>query len=123
MFTIPVGDLLSSYDGDSQSFSFEGPIFDGYYEDIRFVSPLSFHLTLMGMGDTIHAQFHDLQATIVYENKRYTVHLKSFEREWKLHPEPDDADDVGRIDSKNMTIDLKEALREELIMETYSQLQ
>ncbi len=32
LFTIPVGDLLQSYAGDSKELSFSGEVYDGFYE-------------------------------------------------------------------------------------------
>jgi hypothetical protein len=51
MFTIPVGDILSSYTGDSKKFSFSGAVFDGYMEDLSFHKPLEFTLQLVALDD------------------------------------------------------------------------
>lgn len=121
MFIIPVGDLLSSYDGDSQTFSFEAPVFDGFYDDIQFITPLSFTLKLIGYDGEIHSQFRDFKTKVVYETKTYTIHIQEFDRTWKFQREADDGDDIGLINSRNLTIDLKEMIREEIIMECHGQ--
>lgn len=116
MFTIPVWDLLSSYDGDSKIFAFDGEIFDGYYEDIHFAKPLSFKIKLLVVGDDIHAIFTDLATEIIYENKREKIIIAEFERIWKSRVDPLDGDDIYEINMKNATIDLSGVIREEIIM-------
>jgi len=74
----------------------------------------------MGIGDGIHARFSDLRSVVEYEKKRIKIHIPSFERDWKMHPSPEDADDIGAINTKNMTIDLRDVIREEIIMECFS---
>lgn len=120
MFSLPVWDLLSSYDGDSQSFSFEAPIFDGFYEDIQFIDPLSFSLKIIAFDEEIHGQFSHFKTKVRYEKRTYTIHIPSFERIWKMNPTTDDPDDIRQIDTKNMTIDFKDVIREEIIMECHA---
>ena len=51
MFILPIWDLLSSYTGDSRDFGFLWPIFDGYYEDIKFLADLDFQIQIMTLDD------------------------------------------------------------------------
>lgn len=67
MFTIPVGDLLSSYEGDNKNFSFDGEIFDGFFDDLSFTEPLTFDIKLIGLDDSVQGLFSNLKAHIVYE--------------------------------------------------------
>ena len=64
MFTLPVGDLLSSYTGDSRDFAFSGPIFDGYYTDIRFLVDLEFQIQIMTLDDGVHVTWNYLNTTV-----------------------------------------------------------
>lgn len=121
MFTIPVGDLISSYTGDSQVFSFDGAIFDGYFSDLTFTEPLRFTLKLLSLEDGIHATFSDVFTTVVYEKHKYQIRIGEFDRMWKKHRNPDDPDDIGEIDARHMTIDIAPVIREEIIMECSSQ--
>lgn len=121
MFEIPVWDLLASYTGDSKTFAFSGEVFDGFYEDIRFLAPLSFQIRIMALDDAIEVFFDSFATRVEYEWKKHTVSLSKFERTWKMHIDPMlDGDDVGLINAKNMSIDLAPVIREEIIMATHS---
>ena len=49
------------------------------------------------------------------------MNIAHFERMWKKRIDPlEDGDDVGQIDTKNMSIDLAPAIREEIIMACHS---
>ena len=67
MFTIPVGDLINSYDGDSKIFSFDGEVFDGFYEDLKFLKPLLFTIKLIVIEDGIHGIFTNFSDEILDE--------------------------------------------------------
>lgn len=117
MFTLPVSDILTSYSWDSKNFSFSGEVFDGYYDDIRFLSPLEFHLRIIGLEDAIDVVFEQFKTKVEYEGKKYDVNISGFDRTWKMQTDPlDDPDDIYEIDKKNMTIDLAPVIREEIIM-------
>ncbi len=121
MFTIPVGDLINSYDGDSKIFSFDGEIFDGFYEDLTFLKPLLFTIKLIVIDDGIHGIFTNFSTEISYENKKTKISIPEFERVWKTQIDPLDGDDINLINTKNMTIDLKDVIREEIIMAFHSE--
>lgn len=116
MFTIPVGDLLASYTWDSKEFSFSGEVFDGYYSDITFKKDLSFHLRLIALDNGIEAQWTHFETRVQYENLTTNIKIPQFERTWKVHTNADDPDDIKPINTKDMTIDLGEVIREEIIM-------
>ncbi len=116
MFTLPVWDLLASYTWDSKVFSFSGHVFDGYYDDLIFKKELSFHIKLIALDDGIEGHFTDLHTRVKYENITTDVSLESFERIWKLKPTKNDPDDIKPINKKDMTIDIGEVIREEIIM-------
>lgn len=116
MFTLPIGDLLSSYTGDSREFTFSGPIFDGYYPDIKFLSDLSFHIQIMTLDNGVHVTWSYLKTTVEYEGKKEIISLDEFDRTWKTQLEKWDPDDISEIDMKNRTIDLGPVIREEIIM-------
>lgn len=109
--------MLSSYTGDSKTFSFEGAVFDGYFEDIIFQDDLAFSLKILTLDDGIQVTITNLQTTILYENKTTPIAIAEFDRIWKLQKDPIlDGDDIGQINTKNMTIDIAPVLREEIIM-------
>ena len=121
MFTIPVGDLISSYDGDSKIFSFDGEVFDGFYEDLKFLKPLLFTIKLIVIEDGIHGIFTNFSTEVSYENKKTRISIPEFERIWKTQIDPLDGDDINLVNTKNMTIDLKNVIREEIIMAFHSE--
>lgn len=116
MFTIPVGDLMVSYNGDSKNFSFDGEIFESFFEDITFLKPLKFSLKLITIEWGIHAIFSNFETEVMYEGKQTPISITEFDRTWKEDFDPLDSDDVKQINLKNMTIDLKDVIREEIIM-------
>ena len=121
MFTIPVGDILSSYTGDSKKFSFSGEVFDWYMEDIIFKQPLEFDLQLIATDDGVTVVFDNLKTEVLYEDKIHEVSIGNFERTWKkeINPKTDD-DDIRQLDTRSMTIDLAPVIREEIVMACYA---
>jgi hypothetical protein len=117
MFTIPVGDILSSYTWDSKKFSFSGEVFDGYMEDLSFHKPLEFTLQLVALDDWVSALFEDIRTEVEYEGKMHSIHIGGFDRTWKRSIDPTtDDDDIWQLDVRSMTIDLAPVIREEIIM-------
>ncbi|MBX9809939.1 hypothetical protein K2X92_06120 [Candidatus Gracilibacteria bacterium] len=116
MFILPIGDLLSSYTGDSRDFGFLGPIFDGYYEDIKFLADLDFQIQIMTLDDGVHVTWNHLKTTVEYEGKKQIINLGEFDRTWKIQRETGDPDDISEIDMRTQTIDLGPIIREEIIM-------
>lgn len=117
MFRISVADLLSSYSGDSKSFSFSGEIPDGYMEDLHFTAPLEFRIEIIALDDGVDVIFEQLSTTVIYEGKKHPISVEKFERQWKTRIDPLDPDDIRRIEADS--IDLTPVLREEIIMATY----
>ena len=83
MFTIPVGDLINSYDGDSKIFSFDGEVFDGFYEDLKFLKPLLFTIKLIVIEDGIHGIFTNFSTEVSKKKKKTGISIPEFERIWK----------------------------------------
>ena len=121
MFTIPVGDILSSYTWDSKSFSFSGEVFDGYMEDISFKKPLEFSLQIIALDDWVSVIFENLRTTVAYEGKTHQLNIGNFDRTWKKNIDPMiDDDSIRQLDTRSMTIDLGPVIREEIVMACYS---
>ncbi len=117
MFTIPVGDILASYTWDSKKFSFSWEVFDGFFDDIRFLGPLEFDIHILALDDWVEVLFEKFRTEVNYEWKAHTIDIDRFDRQWKNHINPkDDADDIKEIDRRSMTIDLAPVIREEIIM-------
>ncbi len=83
-------------------------------KDIIFLKPLEFSLQIIAIDGGISVIFNALSTTVEYEKKKYPIHVSNFERIFKTHLDPLDADDIKPI--KNNTIDLTPVIREEIIM-------
>ena len=117
LFAIPVGDLLQSYAGDSKELSFSGEVYDGFYEDLRFVSPLDLSIKVIGLDDGICVIFQHLQATVEYEGEQKEVTIEGIERTFKETVSPDHTNDIKYVDMKHSVVDLSEIIREEILLQ------
>ena len=121
MFSLPVWDLLASYSWDSKSFSFSGEIYDGYYDDVRFLKPLEFQIRIIALDNGVNVIFDSLSTEIIYEEVKHVIHISGFERIFKSHIDPlEDGDDVRLIENGGLLIDLAPVIREEIIMAAHS---
>lgn len=77
---------------------------------------MEFSIKLLTLDDGIQAIFSDLNTKISYEGKQTQIHIPEFDRIWKTKKDPLDTDDIGHINTKNMTIDLAPVIRQEIIM-------
>lgn len=115
MFTIPVWELLSSYTWDSREFTFEGEIFDGYFDDLEFLRPLQFRIQIITLDDGVNVVWEYLKTTVIYEENKHIIDIDSFDRTWKRQRSQNDPDDIQEI-SNHQTIDLWPVIREEIII-------
>jgi hypothetical protein len=70
----------------------------------------------LGIEDRIEIFCRNFSTEVIYEQKKHHIAIALFDREFKLHKNPDDPDDIGEIDSHGMTIDIAPVIREEIIM-------
>lgn len=123
MFQIPVWDLLSSYTGDNQELAFDGPVYDGYYEDIQFLSNLRLKIRLISIDEGIELLISELQANVKHEWNTHQVNFVASEtvepiaRRFVTEYDPLTPDDIKMVDKKNSTIDLKDIIREEILLQ------
>lgn len=123
MFQIPVWDLLASYTGDSQELAFDGPVYEGYYDDLTFLSNLKLKIRLIAIDEGIELLLSELQASVQFEWMPHTVEFIASEtvepiaRRFVTEYDPLLPDDIGIVDVKNSTIDLKNIIREEILLQ------
>ncbi len=123
MFQIPVWDLLASYAGDNQELSFDGPVYDGYYEDISIIGNLKLQLKLVWLDDGVEVLIYKLSALVRYEGieRKVDVNIpdsqRPIARKFLEKHDPLAPDDIKFIDVHSATIDLKDVIREELLLE------
>ena len=119
MFELGVGHILESHSGDSETLDFEGDVIPGTFADIETLSPLFFRLTMISLDDGMETIVENLKVKVEYEGKTHEIEIPRFERTFRTDRDPLAPDDVKFVNKKNMTIDLGEVLREEIIMATY----
>jgi len=117
LFILPVGDLLSSYDGDSKTLSFDGEVYDGFYSDLKFLSPLVLSVRLIGIDVGITLIIEKLEATVEFEGISREILIENVERTFKKVLVATDPDDIKLVDTKHSNIDLKEVIREEILIQ------
>ncbi|MDD2486975.1 MAG: hypothetical protein PHS92_01230 [Candidatus Gracilibacteria bacterium] len=117
MFEISIGDLLSSFSGDSQELEFKGDILPGFYEDLEFIGPLYLKMKLITLDDGIMALFEKIEADVIYDGIPKNISLDMIEREFKENVDPANPDDIKYINMKNMSIDLKDVIYEEILIQ------
>lgn len=118
MFEINIWDLLASYSGDSKELLFNGEVIPGYYEDITFTQPLDFRIKLISLDDGIEVVFETLDTEVEYEWKAHSINLSQVGRTFKERFDPLAPDDIKFI-TKGTTIDLKDIIREEILISIY----
>lgn len=119
--TFKVGGFLNGRLGESQNYSFEGPV---DFEHIAAKSPLSAEVKLLKTDDGIFAEATDVDLTAELQCDRclrpfeHQVHLKSVAREFLIEPPAhiEDPEDLFLIDMKNQEIDIADMLRQEIIL-------
>jgi len=116
MFEIPVWDLLTTFTWDSRELEFEGEILPGFYDDLEFSSPLYLKIKLISLDDWIMVVFEKIKATVEFEWTLNFVDLENIEREFKKTYDISNPDDIKYIDMKNISIDLKDVIREEILI-------
>jgi hypothetical protein len=123
MFQIPVWDLLSSYTGDNQELAFDGPVYDGYYEDISFIDNLQLRIRLISIDEGIEIIISELRTKIKHEWVDYQVDFLAKEwaepitRRFVTRYDPLAPDDIKMVDKKTSTVDLKDIIREEILLQ------
>lgn len=116
MFEISVWHILESYTGDSETLEFEGDVLPEYYEDLSFLSPLHFSLTIITLDDGVEVILREFECSIEYEGQEHDIEIPEIARTFKLEYDPLLPDDIKFIDKKHSKIDLKDIIREEIIM-------
>lgn len=114
MFELNVADLLASYPGDSRELAFSGEVIPGYYPDILFTSPLDFTVKLIALDNGIEVVFESIRTAVEYDGRTHIISLSDISRTFLEQYDPIAPDDVRFVKQGN--IDLKEVIREEILM-------
>ncbi|HRI35502.1 MAG TPA: hypothetical protein PK765_00015 [bacterium] len=116
LLTLPIGDILESFPGDTREYRFEGEIPSGYYDDLEFSAPLVLVIRIIGLDDGVQVIIETLKTSIVTPDGDRAISLSGLDREFKKLYDPLAPDDVKTIDMKHRTVDLSEVVREEILI-------
>lgn len=116
MFEIPIWNLLYSFTWDTQELEFSWEVLPWFYDDLEFLSPLSMKIKLISLDDGITVVIEKLDTKVKYENEEKEISLSNVDREFKLEHSIENPDDIKYINQKNMSLDLKDIIREEILI-------
>lgn len=119
-----VGDLVRDKQGTRISFDVEEKLDMEFGKDIKMISPFFAKLMFMKIDGGIHVHMKNMKATFEFIcakcGKKFKQNISSEESErvYFFEKQGDIADifDIYYIDLKNMTIDVKEFVRQEIIL-------
>lgn len=114
MFEIPVWDLLASYSWDSKELEFSWEVYAWYYDDLIFLKNLELRIKIIWLDDRVTVIIEKLKTQVKYWDKICFINIENVDREFKMNKEDTDPDDIGLI--KDYAIDLKDAIREEILI-------
>jgi hypothetical protein len=114
--TLPVGDILESFAGDSREYRFEGEIPSGYYDDLEFTAPLAMMIRVIGLDDGVEVVIESLKTRILWEESEREIALTKIVRSFKKTYDPLGPDDVRTIDMKHRAVELDDVVREEILI-------
>ena len=121
MLIFDVASLKESATGANMSFSFEGP---AEFAEFKLKSNLKGGIDIMKMEDGFLVSVHDLESTTPAKCEKclkplaVPLKIRSFDRQFFIEKpaEVEDLYDVFLVNSKNMSIDISELLRQEIIL-------
>lgn len=116
-----VSSLLKQGTGTRELYSFIAPL---RFDDVKTASDIKGKVEIMKIDDGVNVKMEDVELEVPFrcekclKNFKQTVHVERAERQY-LFEAPHksvDPNDLFLIDMKNETIDLKEPLRQEIIL-------
>lgn len=119
--TFSVAPLIDQTTGTNEKYTFEGP---AKFEDVDEKSDIKGEIEIMRIDDGFNASISNVEIKVGLNCEKClkkitkTVKIPHTERQFLLN-EPkttDDPNDLYLVDKKHMTIDLTEALRQEIIL-------
>lgn len=116
MFEIPVWDLLTSYTWDSKELEFNWEVYDWYYDDLKLVKNLELKIKIFSIDDWVSVIIENLKTQVKYWDVLRFIEINNIEREFREKFELINSDDIKYV-SKNNSIDLKDVIREEILIQ------
>ncbi|EKE28848.1 MAG: hypothetical protein ACD_3C00003G0002 [uncultured bacterium (gcode 4)] len=117
MFEIPVWDILSSYSGDSKILEFKWEIPDGFYDEFNFTKPLELKIKIIWLDNWVDVVIEKLTTAVKYWDIIKFIDLENIDREFRSNFDPLNPDDIKYINKSGWTIDLKDVIKEEILIQ------
>ena len=119
LFSLDVSEILGSPVGTLKEFHFKQTIPADTFSEVLCVEELIMHVRLVRQPYGVECIFVELKTTIdipeeFIQSKEVTFANQS--REFHLKKTPDDSDDIQYIDTHELTLDLTQAIEEELLI-------
>lgn len=115
MFEIPVWDLITSYSWDSKELEFSWEVYSWYYDDLVFLKNLDLKIKIIWLDEWVTVIIEKLTTQVRYWDKICFINIEGVDREFRSHKNLIDPDDIKYI--KDSTIDLKDIIREEILIQ------
>ncbi len=119
LFALDIADILAWPVGTMQEFHFEQTLPDDTFTEVVCQDDLVMDIKIIHQSYGVECLIVSLQTTIDIPNESIEwkeIILTNQSREFHTKRLPNDADDIGYIDMHTLSIDLSQALEEELLI-------
>lgn len=117
MFKIPIWNLIWAHTWETKDLEFSSEIPDWFFYDLKIIWELNIKIRLIRVEWAIEVMINELKAMVEYENEVKNILIRNIPRTFKERLSSNDPDDIKAIDIRNSKIDLKEVVREEILIE------
>lgn len=119
LFTIDISPLLSAGIGTTEEFQFESSISDDIFGEVVCLEPLQIHIKLIRQEYGIECVIISLSTLINIPTEgisRRDISIEHISREFHEKKQSTHPDDIEYIDMHDCTIDLTQAIEQELLI-------
>ncbi len=117
MFEIPVWDLLASYSWDSKELEFKWDVPPWFFDEFEFIRPLEMKLKIIWLDDWVDVVIEKIWTWVKFDWQVKFVNTWDIERRFKQTKDINDPDDIRYINMHWATIDMKEVIKEEILIQ------
>lgn len=117
MFKISVWELVNSHTWTTKELEFSWEVESDFFDDIEIIWELFIKIKLIKVDWAIELLIKNLEANVSHEWEEKFIEISDISRTFKERKELTDTDDIWQIDVRNSKIDLKDVIREELLLE------
>lgn len=116
MFEIPVGELLTSYEGDTRSLTFHDDVPENTWDGLILKDTLELDIQLTHIKGGIEVHFTRFETVADIDGIEYEIDIPPFERVFLEREDMNDPGSLDIINRKTGIIDLSHVIREETLM-------